>query len=150
MKAPDFSLLDQDGKVHSLSDYRGKWLILYFYPKDFTPGCTNEACNFRDASAEFTNRGVNIVGISKDSVASHKKFAEKYHLKFSLLSDPEHSVIESYGAWGPKKFMGREFFGTIRNTVLINPKGKIVKEYKKVNPIVHSSEILEDLKHLKN
>lgn len=150
MKAPAFSLPDQDGKVHSLSDYKGKWLILYFYPKDFTPGCTKEACSFRDNSQEFSNRGVNIVGISKDSVASHKKFAEKYHLKFSILADPEHKVIEAYGAWGKKKFIGREFFGTIRNTVLINPKGEIVKEYKKVNPIVHSSEILEDLKHLKN
>src|SRR3990170_6173954 len=145
MKAIDFNLPDQEGRLHSLSDYKGSWLVLYFYPKDFTPGCTKEACSFRDASREFSQRGVKIVGISKDSVASHKKFAEKYKLKFPLLSDTEHEVIEAYGAWGKKKFMGREYYGIIRNTVIINPKGKIVKEYKNVNPLVHSSEILKDL-----
>lgn len=150
MKAPDFKLPDQDGKIHSLSDYKGKWLVLYFYPKDFTPGCTKEACSFRDSSREFTGKGVKIVGISKDSVASHKKFAEKYRLNFPILADPEHKTIEAYGAWGKKKFMGREFFGTLRSTFLINPKGEIVKEYKNVNPIVHSSEILKDLDRLKS
>lgn len=150
MQAPDFKLPDQEGKLHSLSDYKREWLVLYFYPRDFTPGCTKEACSFRDSSREFTGKGVNIVGISKDSVASHKKFAEKYHLNFPLLADPEHKTIETYGAWGKKKFMGREFFGTLRNTFLINPKGEIVKEYKNVNPIIHSSEILEDLDRLKS
>ena len=145
MKAPDFKLPDQEGKNHSLSDYRGKWLVLYFYPKDFTPGCTKEACAFRDARQEFDKRGVKIVGISKDTVALHKKFAEKYRLNFPLLADHEHQVIEAYGAWGKKKFMGREFFGILRSTFLINPKGEIVKEYKNVNPITHSSEILRDL-----
>ena len=145
MKAPDFKLPDQEGKNHSLSDYLGWWLVLYFYPKDFTPGCTKEACAFRDASQEFDKRGVKIVGISKDTVALHKKFAEKYHLNFPLLADPEHQVIEAYGAWGKKKFMGREFFGILRSTFLINPKGEIVKEYKDVNPITHSAEILQDL-----
>jgi len=145
MKAPDFKLPDQEGKNHSLSDYLGWWLVLYFYPKDFTPGCTKEACAFRDASQEFDKRGVKIVGISKDTVALHKKFAEKYHLSFPLLADPEHQVIEAYGAWGKKKFMGREFFGTLRSTFLINPEGEIVKEYKNVNPTTHSSEILQDL-----
>ena len=145
MQAPDFKLPDQEGKNHSLSDYQGKWLVLYFYPKDFTPGCTKEACAFRDASQEFDKREVKIVGISKDTVALHKKFAEKYHLNFPLLADPEHQVIEAYGAWGKKKFMGREFFGILRSTFLINPKGEIVKEYKDVNPITHSAEILQDL-----
>lgn len=145
MKAPDFNLPDQDGKMHALADYKGKWLVVYFYPKDFTPGCTKEACGFRDASGELTKRGIKIVGISKDSVSSHKKFIQKYNLNFTLLADPEHRVIESYGAWGPKKFMGREFFGTLRNTYLINPKGEIVKEYKKVDPINHPSQILKDV-----
>lgn len=145
MKAPEFSLPDQDNKLHSLSDYLGEWLIVYFYPKDDTPGCTKEACNFRDSRHEFTKRGVEIVGISKDSVASHKKFVEKYTLDFPLLSDPEHKIIEAYGAWGKKKFMGREFAGIIRNTVLINPKGEIEKEYKNVNPLSHAEELIADL-----
>ncbi|MEK7113057.1 MAG: thioredoxin-dependent thiol peroxidase, partial [Patescibacteria group bacterium] len=136
---------DQDGKMYALADYKGKWLVVYFYPKDFTPGCTKEACGFRDAGGEFNKRGIKIVGISKDSVASHKKFIQKYNLNFTLLADPEHTVIESYGAWGPKKFMGREFFGTIRSTYLINPKGEIVKEYKKVDTISHASQILKDV-----
>jgi peroxiredoxin Q/BCP len=148
LKASDFTLPDQEAKLHSLSDYKGSWLILYFYPKDFTPGCTKEACSFRDSSNEFKKRGVKIVGISKDTVASHKKFAEKYKLKFPLLADTQHKVIEAYGAWGKKKFMGKQFQGTIRNSVLINPKGEIVKEYKNVNPIIHSSQILEDLDKL--
>ena len=148
MQAPDFKLSDQDGKIHSLSDYQGKWLVIYFYPKDFTPGCTKEACSFRDSDREFSKMGVNIVGISKDDVSSHKKFTEKYHLNFPLLADPEHKTIEAYGAWGKKKFLGREFFGTIRSTFLISPEGEIVKEYKNVNPIIHSSEILEDLDKL--
>lgn len=145
MKAPEFSLPDQNGIVHSLSDYKGKWLVVYFYPKDDTPGCTKEACNFRDNLDQFEKRGVMIVGISKDSVESHKKFADKFRLNFTLLSDPDHKVIEAYGAWGKKNFMGREFDGIIRNTVLINPKGEIVKEYKKVNPLTHAGELLTDL-----
>jgi len=148
--APDFNLPDQKGKIHSLSDYKGGWLVVYFYPKDNTPGCTKEACSFRDNSQEFSKMGVNIIGISKDDVSSHKKFAEKYHLNFPLLSDPEHKVIEAYGAWGKKKFMGREFFGTIRSTFLISPEGEIIKEYKSVNPLTHTSQILGDLKRLKN
>ena len=145
MHAPDFKLPDQEGQNHSLSDYQGKWLVLYFYPKDFTPGCTKEACTFRDSNREFGKRGVKIVGISKDTVVSHKKFAEKYHLNFPLLADPEHKTIEAYGAWAKKKFLGREYYGTLRSTFLVSPKGKIVKEYKNVNPLTHSSEILKDL-----
>src|ERR1700677_4674802 len=128
--APDFSLPDQDGKLRTLADYSGKWLVLYFYPKDDTPGCTTEACSFRDereAIAEYGNAVV--IGISKDSVASHKKFADKHKLNFTLLSDPSHEVIEAFGAWGPKKFMGKSYVGISRNTYLVNPKGMIVKEY---------------------
>lgn len=148
MKAPAFSLPDQDGNVHSLSDYAGKWLLVYFYPKDDTPGCTKEACSLRDNLQEFEKFGVSIIGISKDSVASHKKFAEKYHLNFSILADPEHTIIEAFGSWGTKKFMGREFMGTLRNTYLINPKGDIEKEYKNVNPLTHADQLLSDLKDL--
>jgi peroxiredoxin Q/BCP len=147
--APDFKLLGQDGKLHSLEDYRGTWLVVYFYPKDNTPGCTLEACNFRDAReavAEYGNAAV--VGISKDSVASHKKFADKHHLNFTLLSDPEHIVTEAYGAWGEKKFIGRSYMGIKRNTYLINPMGQIVKTYENVTPSTHSAEIIADLKAL--
>ena len=148
MKAKDFNLQGQNGDHHKLSDYKDKWLLIYFYPKDDTPGCTKEACNFRDAINEFTKRGITIVGISKDSVASHKKFADKYSLNFTLLSDPEHLTIESYGAWGVKKFMGKEFTGTHRNSYLINPTGEIVKEYKSVNPLSHFTQIITDLDKL--
>ncbi len=148
-QAPSFSLPDQDGIIRNLSDYKGAWLILYFYPKDDTPGCTKEACNFRDNTNEFQKRGVVIVGVSRDSVASHKKFAEKYHLNFPLLSDPVLSMIKAYDAWGEKKFMGRTFAGVLRNTYLINPHGEIVKIYEKVNPLVHADEILRDIDMLK-
>ncbi len=145
MEAKDFELPDQDGKIHKLSDYKGKWVVLYFYPKDDTPGCTKEACNFRDSIAKFQKLGVVILGVSKDSVASHKKFAEKYHLNFPILSDESKNVIKEYKSWGIKKFMGRQFEGTIRNTYLIDPKGKINKVYEKVNPLSHSEQILKDL-----
>lgn len=148
-KAPDFHLQDQHGDYKSLKDYAGKWLVLYFYPKDDTPGCTTEACNFRDerdAIAELGN--AEVIGISKDSVKSHAKFAEKHNLNFTLLSDPNHEVIEAYDSWGPKKFMGREFLGVHRNTFLVNPAGTIVKEYKGVNPKSHAAEIIADLKQL--
>lgn len=142
--APSFSLPDQAGTTRSLADYAGQWLIVYFYPKDDTPGCTAEACSLRDGNAELEQRGIKIVGISKDSVDSHAKFAEKYHLTFPLLSDPEHTTIEAYGAWGPKKFMGKEFLGIHRITFLVDPKGQIVKEYPKVAPKDHADEILRD------
>jgi len=148
-KAPDFKLPDQDGKIRSLSDYKGKWLVLYFYPRDNTSGCTTEACNFRDerdAISEYGNAVV--VGISKDSVASHKKFIEKNSLNFTLLSDESHKTIEAYGAWVPKKFMGREYVGINRNTYIIDPSGEIVKEYIGVNPKNHAVEIIKDLKEL--
>lgn len=148
MPAKDFELPDQNGKIHRLSDYKGKWVILYFYPKDDTPGCTKEACNFRDSIDKFTKLGVVILGVSKDSIASHKKFADKYHLNFTILSDESKDIIKAYKSWGVKKFMGREFEGTIRNTYLINPKGEIVKFYEKVNPLTHSEQILKDLSEL--
>lgn len=147
--APNFSLPDQDNQVRTLADYAGQWLVLYFYPADDTPGCTTEACSFRDereAIAEFGNAVV--VGVSKDSVKSHKKFADKYNLNFALLSDPEHQMIEAYGVWQPKKFMGREFLGTVRSTFIISPDGYITKEYPKVDPKKHAVEIIEDLRTL--
>lgn len=144
-KAPDFTLPDQDGIMRSLADYSGAWLVLYFYPKDDTPGCTTEACEFRDARDVIAERGAKVVGISKDSVKSHKKFADKHSLNFTLLSDPDHQVIEAYGAWGPKKFMGREFLGTKRMTCIISPDGEIVREYPDVTPKEHAAQILRDL-----
>lgn len=143
-KAPDFSLPDQDGVIRTLSDYKGSWVLIYFYPKDDTPGCTKEACGFRDLAEEYKKNNVVILGISKDSVVSHKKFAEKYHLSFPLLSDETKDVIKSYGAWGEKKFMGRVFDGIKRISFLINPDQMIQKEYLKVNVFDHSKEIVKD------
>lgn len=147
--APDFSLPDQNGTVHTLGDYAGRWLVLYFYPKDDTPGCTTEACSFRDERDMIAQLGsAEVVGISKDSVASHKKFVDKYHLTFTILSDPEHKVIEAYDSWKPKKFMGRDYIGTQRNTFIISPDGAIVKEYIGVDPKTHAAQIITDLKEL--
>ncbi len=147
--APDFSLQDQNNVTRKLADYAGKWLVLYFYPKDDTPGCTTEACTFRDERDVIQELGnAEVVGVSKDSVASHKKFAEKHHLNFTLLSDPDHETIEAFGAWGPKKFMGREFLGVHRNTYIIDPKGYIAKEYIGVDSKKHAVDIINDLKSL--
>ncbi len=148
MIAKSFTLADQHGVMHSLHDYKGKWVVLYFYPKDDTPGCTKEACNFRDATGELQKLGVVILGVSKDSVVSHKKFAEKYHLNFPILSDENKEVIQAYGAWGKKKFMGKEYDGILRITYLINPEEKIEKVYKNVNPLIHADEIKKDLQLL--
>ncbi len=145
--APSFSLPDQDGIARSLSDYRGSWIILYFYPKDDTPGCTKEACGFRDNYSAIQKTGAVILGVSKDSVLSHKKFSGKYSLPFPILSDETYEVIRAYGAWGKKKFMGREFEGILRTTVLIRPDQTIAKIYPSVNPSVHAEEILEDLRN---
>lgn len=151
MKAPNFNLQDQDGKTHSLADYSGKWVVLYFYPRDDTPGCTTEACSFRDARSVIAELGnAEVIGISKDTVKSHKKFTEKHGLNFTLLSDPDHTTIEAFGAWGPRKFMGREFMGTHRNTYIINPDGIIVKEYKGVDPKKHVQDIIDDLRSLQD
>ena len=144
MKAPDFELPDQNGQLHKSSDYKGQWLLVYFYPKDDTPGCTKEACSFRDLSKDFKDKGINIIGISRDSVKSHKEFENKYSLNFPLLSDETLEVIKAFGAWGKKKFMGKEYEGIFRNSYLINPEGEIVKNYIGVDPTTHSQEILKD------
>jgi len=145
-KAPNFQLLDQEGRKHKLSDYRGKWVVLYFYPKDLTPGCTFEAVGFSKLIKQFEKLNAVILGISADSVESHQKFCQKKKLKITLLSDPDKKVIKKYNAWGKKKFMGKEFEGVLRVTYLINPEGKIAKFYDKVNPLTHPKEVLEDLK----
>jgi len=147
--APEFSLKDQDGKVHSLSDYRGDWLVLYFYPKDMTPGCITEACDFRDEFSEFRKLDVTILGISKDGVEQHKKFTDKYNLPFKLLSDEDGDVCEQYGVWQKKKMYGKEFMGIARSTYLINSDGIIVKVYPKVDVKAHAQQILEELKKRK-
>ena len=143
MKAPNFSLPDQTGKIHKLSDYRGKWVLVYFYPKDDTLGCTKEACSFRDMSSDFKKKDIFILGISKDSVESHQKFATKFNLNFPILSDESKEVIKAYNSWGKKKFIGKEFEGTLRNSYLVNPKGEIVKTYERVNPLSHTKKVLE-------
>lgn len=148
MKAAHFSLPDQDGIIRHLTDYEGTWVVLYFYPKDDTPGCAKEACSFRDNIHVFEEKGVQIIGVSKDSVASHKKFADKYKLPFPLLSDQSKEVIQAYGAWGEKKFMGRTFDGVQRNTYLIGPNGDLERTYQNVNPLTHKDQILTDLQNL--
>ncbi len=143
-KAPDFTLADQAGKNHSLSGYQGQWVLLYFYPKDDTPGCTTEACTLRDNFSSFKKAGIAVLGVSTDNVQSHDKFAKKYDLPFPLLADEEKKVVGLYGVWGRKKFMGREYMGTNRMSFLIDPEGKIVKIYEKVKPAEHAEEILKD------
>jgi peroxiredoxin Q/BCP len=140
--APDFSLPDETGKSRSLSEFLGRPLILYFYPKDDTPGCTTEACNFRDDYSQYTQAGVSIVGVSPDTIQSHTKFKAKYGLPFPLLADPEHQVCELYGVWGTKKNYGREYQGVFRTTFLIDEKGKILRVFEKVKPAEHSEEVL--------
>ena len=144
--APDFSLPDQNGKTHKLSDYRGKYVLLYFYPKDDTPGCTTEACSIRDNFASFGKIKTVVLGVSVDPVKKHAKFAEKYKLPFTLLADEEKKVVNKYGVWGKKKFMGREYMGTFRQSFLIDREGKIEKIYETVKPAEHAKEVLEDLK----
>ena len=144
-QAPAFTLSDQDGKEHALKDYAGKWVLLYFYPKDDTPGCTIEACSFRDQFKDFKKIGAVVLGVSTDSVASHKKFATAYELPFTLLADPHKEVVGEYGVFGEKKFMGRSYMGTSRTSFLIAPDGKIAKVYEKVKPERHAAEVIADL-----
>ncbi len=144
-KAPLFSLPDQDGKIHSLSDYKGKKVLLYFYPKDDTPGCTTEACNFRDGYEEFKKMGLVILGVSKDTVKSHKKFAEKFSLPFPLLSDESLETIQAYGVWQKKKLYGREYMGIARISFLIDEDGKIAKIYEAVKTNEHADEVRGDM-----
>ena len=144
-KAPDFELEDETGTMRRLSDYSGKPVVLYFYPKDDTPGCTTEACNFRDGYSDYEKAGVAIIGISADTPKSHAKFKEKYHLPFTLLADQDHKVCELYGVWGRKKFMGKEYDGIFRTTLLIGADGMIKKVFEKVKPENHSAEVLSNL-----
>ena len=145
MKAPDFTLQDKNGNDVSLFDFLGKKVVLYFYPKDNTPGCTRQACAFAGAYKQFEAKGVEVIGISKDSVASHVKFAEKYDLPFILLSDPDRIAIEAYGVWQEKKMCGKVSMGVVRTTFIIDENGNIEKIMSKVKPDTNAAEILEEL-----
>jgi peroxiredoxin Q/BCP len=146
--APDFMLADGAGDTIKLSGFRGKSVVLYFYPKDSTPGCTREACDFRDGFADVSEVGVEVFGVSPDGASSHRKFASKHELPFRLLSDPEHEVADAYGAWGEKTFMGRKSMGIIRSTFLIDAGGTIRKVWRKVRVKGHAAEVLEAAKAL--
>ena len=145
LQAPEFNLMDETGVIRRLADYRGKAVVLYFYPKDDTPGCTKEACDFRDSISAYRQAGVEVLGISPDSAKSHTKFKEKFSLPFSLLADEEHHVAEAYGVWGRKKFMGREYDGVFRTTFLIGADGTLVKVFENVKPEGHAAEVLAAL-----
>ena len=141
-KAPDFAVTDEAGKVVRSKDLRGKKIVLYFYPKDDTPGCTKEACSFRDSFAKFKKHEIEVFGVSLDSEKSHQKFIDKYQLPFRLLADTDHKLSESFGTYGEKKFMGRTYMGNHRMTFLIDEKGKIKKIFNKVKPEAHADEVL--------
>ena len=141
-KAPDFAVTDQAGNTVRLKDLRGKKVVLYFYPKDDTPGCTREACSFRDSFSKFKKRGIEVFGVSLDSEKSHQKFIDKFSLPFPLLADTERKLSESFGTYGEKKFMGRKYMGNHRMTFLIDEKGKIKKIFDKVKPDEHAAEVL--------
>jgi peroxiredoxin Q/BCP len=143
--APDFELLDDTNIPRKLSDFRGRNVVLYFYPADDTPGCTKEACNFRDDYAAYQEANIVILGVSPDAVKSHQKFKKKFQLPFPLLADEGHQVCDLYGVWGPKKFMGREYEGVLRTTFLIDENGTIVKVFENVRPAEHSAEVLSAL-----
>jgi len=143
--APIFTLFDENGKEISLEQFHGKPVILYFYPKDDTPGCTTEACNFRDDYSAYQDAGVVILGVSPDSPASHLKFKKKYDLPFSLLSDPDHKICDLYGVWGPKTYMGKSYEGVLRTTYLIGQDSKILQVFENVKPADHSKQILSNL-----
>jgi peroxiredoxin Q/BCP len=143
--APDFELLDDTGTPRKLSDYRGRNVVLYFYPKDDTPGCTREACSFRDDYSAYENAGVTVLGVSPDSVESHVKFKKKFQLPFPLLADEGHKVCDLYGVWGPKKFMGRSYEGVLRTTFLIDGNATIIRVFENVRPAEHSAELLATL-----
>ena len=145
--APDFSLQGTDGKTHKIQDYRGKTLIIYFYPRDDTPGCTKESCGFRDIKTDLDKLDTIILGISKDSLASHDAFISKFDLPFVLLSDPATSMMQTYGAWGEKKLYGKVSIGCIRSTLVIDPTGMVIKRWPKIkNAVDHPAEVLEFLK----
>lgn len=148
-KAPDFKLNDADGKPHKLSDYAGQPVVLYFYPRDNTPGCTQEACDFRDSAARLKKAKAVVLGVSPDNAKSHQKFIEKQALNFTLLCDEEHAVAEKYGAWGEKVLYGKRSMGLIRSTFLIGPDGKLARAWRKVKVNGHVDEVLEALSELK-
>lgn len=147
-QAPSFTLPNQDNQTISLNDFDGKWVVVYFYPKDDTPGCTVEACGFRDNMDELTKAGIIVLGISKDSVASHKKFQEKYHLNFTLLADPSTETIQAYDAWQEKSMYGKKYMGIQRMTYLIAPDGTIAHIFPKVTPKGHEREVLQTIHSL--
>ncbi|MBN8249260.1 MAG: thioredoxin-dependent thiol peroxidase [Verrucomicrobia bacterium] len=144
--APGFTTLATDGSPVSLSDFAGKWVVLYFYPKDDTPGCTKEACGFRDVYRQIQKQGGVVLGVSVDPVKAHQKFTTKFQLPFPLLADTDHRIVSAYGVWGEKVFMGRNYFGTHRVTFLIGPDGRIARIWPKVKPEEHPAEVLEALK----
>ncbi len=146
--APDFTLPDQDGKQHNLSDFRGRWVLVYFYPTDDTPGCTKEACAIRDNFPKFQGLDAKVLGISTDTVDSHRKFADKYQLPFTLLADEEKKVVKQYGVWGPKLSFGKSYEGTRRMSFLIDADGQVAKIYKKVKPEEHAGQVLADIQAL--
>jgi len=141
--APDFSARDAEGRTVRLSDFRGQRVVLYFYPKDDTPGCTKQACSLRDSFSEFGQRGIKVLGVSLDDEASHRRFAEKYQLPFTLLADTDHALSDAYGVYGPKTFMGRNYMGLSRTTFLIDEHGRIKKIFDKVNVEQHADEVLQ-------
>ena len=145
MKAPDFALSDKDGNIVRLSDFAGKKVVLYFYPKDNTPGCTRQACAFAAAYDEFARKNAVVIGVSRDGAQSHAKFAEKYNLPFILLSDPDHAVTEAYGAWQEKKLYGKVSIGVVRSTFVIDEHGNIASVMPKVKPDTNAAEVLAQL-----
>lgn len=147
-KAPDFSIYNQEDKLISLNDFKGRKVVLYFYPKDDTPGCTKEACSFRDNFHELSEKNIIVLGVSTDSVESHKKFTNKYNLNFNLLSDSEKKIVELYGVYKEKNMYGRKILGTVRTTFLIDEEGKIVHIFKKPKSEIHATEVLEKFKTL--
>ena len=149
-KAPDFSLFNQSGKPVTLKDFKGKWLVLYFYPKDNTPGCTIEAIDFTTHAKDFEKLGAIIIGVSPDSVESHCKFIGKQNLKITLLSDPDHKVLEKYGVWKLKSMYGNQYYGVHRSTFIINPEGKTAFVWHGVKPAGHAEEVKKKLQELKN
>lgn len=148
--APAFKLKNQDETPVALKDLKGQWLVVYFYPRDDTPGCTKEACQFTELIQSFNDAGATVVGVSPDNAASHQKFIGKHKLKVELLSDPEHKMMEKYGAWGLKKMYGKETMGVKRSTVLIDPKGKIAHHWKSVRADGHAAKVLEKLQELQS
>lgn len=147
-KAPAIKLPDQNGQMHELKDYLGQWVLVYFYPKDDTTGCTKEACQIRDSFPKFNKLQAKVLGISIDSVKSHDKFAKKYSLPFTLLADENKEVVNKYGVWAEKSMYGRKYMGTLRTSFLVDPAGKIARIYEKVKPEAHAEQVLKDLNNL--